>query len=74
MLKRIRRCKHCGAEMSVKPQEWNEYPFCLGCLPERLEATRLAQESVVFVMSGHYIMATTTCETPAASERLLQRR
>jgi hypothetical protein len=37
----VRRCPHCGREVRVSPLAFEENPYCVVCLPERLaEAAR----------------------------------
>jgi hypothetical protein len=36
ILEVLRRCPHCGREVHVSPLAFEENPYCVVCLPQRL--------------------------------------
>lgn len=54
ILERIRRCKHCGTEMTVTPLAYEENPYCTKCFDERTEAASGSGE-LAWRQKGHYV-------------------
>lgn len=52
VLERVQRCRYCGREMAVTPSAYAESPFCVRCLPERVE--RAADRDVEWHLVGDY--------------------
>jgi uncharacterized paraquat-inducible protein A len=51
---RIRRCRHCGAEMETNPLSYEENPYCVRCFDERTR-TATAPGELAWTPRGHYI-------------------
>lgn len=56
ILERILRCKFCGREMTCSPLSYEENPFCMACLPERVKASK-PKGRVRWRTEGHYVIA-----------------
>lgn len=52
VLERVQRCRYCGREMTVTPSAYAESPFCVRCLPERVE--RVADRAIEWRLIGDY--------------------
>jgi len=66
ILARILRCRYCGREMKCSALEYQENPFCIVCLPERVEKSSL-RGRINWEGEGSYI-------TPKLSQRHLPSR
>jgi hypothetical protein len=67
ILTRIQRCRYCGREMSSPSLEYQENPFCVVCLPERI-ANALPSGSVLWRREGNYVIPEVV-QTPPPNAR-----
>jgi hypothetical protein len=51
---RIRRCKHCRTAMGASALSYDENPYCVNCLRERVRAATPAG-TLSWRIRGHYI-------------------
>jgi hypothetical protein len=58
MLERIRRCRYCGTEVTASALSFEENPYCVECLGERLSrATGDAGKYASWSISGDYAVS-----------------
>src|SRR5438128_296689 len=72
----VRRCRYCARDMTSLPTStYNANPFCVVCLPERLENSRPTQGPLQWREWGHYTeLVTSAPETPRSRGGRKRRR
>lgn len=55
---RIKRCRHCGREMSGTHLAYAENPFCEKCLDDRIKAAAIPNAANRWIRRGAFVRLT----------------
>jgi hypothetical protein len=55
ILTRVQRCRYCKREMSCPPLDYEQSPFCAGCMKERVRKAS-PRDGVQWRIEGRYVI------------------